>query len=87
MDFLFKKNPFFAVVYKRFLAPNGLDTNDTLLNGAFVDLLLASVGIDQPYIFSDMITKKYFRPGQMGDLSLMAPGAVDVSNHYTYCKS
>ena len=67
-----------SVVHNTFLVPNGFDHNETILNGAFIDLLLASVGIDQPYLFKNMIEQKYFMPGQMGTLELMAPGAVDV---------
>ena len=66
------------MVHNTFLVPNGFDHNETILNGAFIDLLLASVGIDQPYLFKNMIEQKYFMPGQMGTLELMAPGAVDV---------
>ena len=67
------------MVHNTFLVPNGFDHNQTILNGAFIDLLLTSVGIDQPYLFKNMIEQKYFMPGQMGTLELMAPGAVDVS--------
>ena len=45
----------------------------------FVDTLLRAVGIEQEYAFSDQIREKYFHEDQIGNLTAMTPGAIDVS--------
>ena len=45
----------------------------------FVDTLLRAVGIEQEYAFSDQIREKYFHDDQIGNLTAMTPGAIDVS--------
>ena len=83
---------FISVVYKDFiLAANKSDDID-FLKFEFVDTLLRAVGIEQEYAFSDQIREKYFHEDQIGNLTAMTPGAIDVSTkltslkiiHYTY---
>ena len=50
----------------------------------FVDLLLRAVGIEQEYAFSDELIKKYFHEDQIGNLTAMTPGAVDVRSFILY---
>ena len=67
------------VVYKDFiLAANKSDDVD-FLKFEFVDTLLRAVGIEQEYAFSDQIREKYFHEDQIGNLTAMTAGAVDVS--------
>ena len=67
------------VVYKDFiLAANKSDDSD-FLKFEFVDTLLRAVGIEQEYAFSDQIRDKYFHEEQIGNLTAMTPGAIDVS--------
>jgi hypothetical protein len=50
----------------------------------FVDLLMRAVGIEQEYAFSDELIKKYFHEDQIGNLTAMTPGAVDVCSLIPY---
>ena len=43
-----------------------------------MDLLLRAVGIEQEYAFSDSLQEKYWHDDQIGNLTAMTPGAVDV---------
>ena len=52
----------------------------------FVDTLLRAVGIEQEYAFSDQIREKYFHEDQIGNLTAMTPGAIDVSSKHTSLK-
>ena len=77
---------FIAVVYKDFiLAANKSDDID-FLKFEFVDTLLRAVGIEQEYAFSDQIREKYFHEDQIGNLTAMTPGAIDVSTKFTSFK-
>ena len=71
-----------SVVYKRYLKPRSLLNDTDFLQGEFVSTLLESIGIDQGYVFSDLIANKFFLPDQLGDLDLMIPGAVDVRGNF-----
>ena len=69
----------FLVVYRDFIiAANKSDDMD-FLKYEFVDTLLRAVGIEQEYAFSDQIREKYFHEDQIGNLTAMTPGAIDVS--------
>ena len=77
---------FISVVYKDFiLAANKSDDMD-FLKFEFVDTLLRAVGIEQEYAFSDQIREKYFHEDQIGNLTAMTPGAIDVSTTFTSFK-
>ena len=45
-----------SVVYKRYLKPRSLLNDTDFLQGEFVSTLLESIGIDQGYVFSDLIS-------------------------------
>ena len=60
------------------MAANKSDDSD-FLKFEFVDTLLRAVGIEQEYAFSDQIRDKYFHEEQIGNLTAMTPGAIDVS--------
>ena len=80
------KISFISVVYKDFiLAANKSDDID-FLKFEFVDTLLRAVGIEQEYAFSDQIREKYFHEDQIGNLTAMTPGAIDVSTKFTSFK-
>ena len=74
-------------MYKRYLEPRSLLNDTDFLQGEFVSTLLESIGIDQGYVFSDLITNKFFLPGQLGTLDLMIPGVVDVRGKFLRLKN
>ena len=74
-------------MYKRYLKPRSLLNDTDFLQGEFVSTLLESIGIDQGYVFSDLIANKFFLPGQLGNLDLMIPGVVDVRRKFLRLKN
>ena len=70
---------YFTVVYNEFIVPNNISQDENFLKYEFTDFLLRALGIEQEYAFSDSLTEKYWHKDQIGNLTAMAPGAVDVS--------
>ena len=66
------------VLYNEFIVPNNIGEDIDFLKYEMVDTLLRAVGIEQEYAFSDSLVKKYFHEDQLGNLTAMTPGAVDV---------
>ena len=69
----------FTVLYKDYIIPNNISENTNFLQYEFTDVLLRALGIDQEYAFSDQLTEKYWHKEQIGNLTAMTAGAVDVS--------
>ena len=65
-------------LYNEFIIPNELDKDTDFLKYQFTDLLLRSLGVEQEYAFSDLITAKYFHEDQLGNITAMTAGAIDV---------
>ena len=65
-------------LYNQFILPNELDKDTDFLKYQFTDLLLRSLGVEQEYAFSDLITAKYFHEDQLGNITAMTAGAIDV---------
>ena len=66
-------------LYNEFIIPNELDKDTDFLKYQFTDLLLRSLGVEQEYAFSDLITAKYFHEDQLGNITAMSAGAIDVN--------
>ena len=66
-------------LYNQFILPNELDKDTDFLKYQFTDLLLRSLGVEQEYAFSDLITAKYFHEDQLGNITAMSAGAIDVN--------
>ena len=77
---------FIAAVYKDFLLAANKSDDIDFLKFEFIDTLLRAVGIEQEYAFSDQIREKYFHEDQIGNLTAMTPGAIDVSSKHTSLK-
>ena len=56
-----------------------MSDNTNFLTYEFTDYLLRALGIDQEYAFSDCLKEEYWHKEQIGDLTKMTAGAVDVS--------
>ena len=67
-------------MYDGFIIPNNFQNDVDFLTHEFTDFLLRALGIDQEYAFSDCLTDSYWHEDQIGNLTAMTPGAVDVSN-------
>jgi len=68
----------YGVVYKDFILAANKSEDLDFLKFEFVDTLLRAVGIEQEYAFSDQIREKYFHEDQIGNLTAMTPGAIDM---------
>ena len=68
-------------MYDAFIKPNNLQNDTGFLTHEFAGTLLQALGIDQTYVLSDAITELFWHKEQLGNLTAMSAGAVDV------CKS
>ena len=73
----------YGVVYNEYLTPNNL-TDDTIPEVAeffefeFIHTLMKTLGVSNSYAVEHMIRDEYFEDSQMGNLTAMQPGLIDL---------
>ena len=73
----------YGVIYNEYLTPNNL-TDDTIPEVAeffefeFIHTLMKTLGVSNSYAVEHMIRDEYFEDSQMGNLTAMQPGLIDL---------
>lgn len=75
---------FYDEWFSQYVAPNNLTGDADFLKNDAVEKVLGGLGFGHAYAFADLVAAKYFRPGQLGHLNLMIPGAIDVAGTFTF---
>lgn len=68
----------YGAVYNGFLMPNNLQEDEHFLTHELVPQLLKTVGVSNGYAIEEMIRAEYFEDWQLGNLTLMQPGIIDL---------
>lgn len=68
----------YGVVYNDFLVPNNFTEDEEFLRHEFLPYLLRAIGVTNSYAMEPTIRREYFDEWQMGNLTAMQPGAIDL---------
>ena len=68
----------YAEMFNSYLAPNNLTEDEHFLTYDFIPTLLGTVGVDNSYAIEEMIRDEYFEEWQLGNLTSMRPGVIDL---------
>ena len=72
----------YGVVYNEFMVPNTFVDDEEFLTYDLIPQLLKTVGVSNAYAMEESIKKEYFREWQMGNLTLMQPGIIDLLSNF-----
>lgn len=72
----------YGVVYNEFMVPNNFVDDEEFLTHDLIPQLLKTVGVSNAYAMEESIKKEYFRDWQMGNLTLMQPGIIDLLSNF-----
>ena len=68
----------YGALYGGYLKPNNLHEDEYFLTHEFIPLLLKTVGVSNAYAIEEMIQEDYFEDWQLGNLTNMTPGIIDL---------
>lgn len=68
----------YSTVYNSYLEPNNLTEDVNFLTNQFIPQILKTVGVSNSYAIENLIKAAYFEEWQLGNLTNMQPGAIDL---------
>ena len=72
----------YGVVYNDFMVPNNLTEDEHFLTYDLIPQLLTTIGVSNGYAIEGMIKKEYFEEWQLGNLTTMQPGIIDLLSNF-----
>jgi acetylcholinesterase len=68
----------YGVVYNDFLVPNNYTEDEEFLRHEFLPYLLRAIGVTNSYAMESTLRREYFDEWQLGNLTAMQAGAIDL---------